>query len=191
MYNIGTNYSNIIELTPYQHCQNSRFLIRVWLNNPIINEYWSTPPWVSVNQTSSSIQIDLSKVSLVNDYTVTFQSQLIVDPQMFNDSSLYMNTDSCLISFANENSQLISNTNDWFIITGITKTYQIFFSDTENDSLSISLLETGGINAFIQSVNRTTFNFILSWNEDSIQSSEIRISYTDKYHKSAEYLMYK
>ena len=120
-----------------------------------------------------------------------FQSQLIVDPQVFNDSSLYIKTNFCLISFTNENWQLISNIDDWYIITGIAKTYQISLYDAENDTLTISLLETGGIDAYIQSVNQTTFNLILSWNEDSISNSQIRFSYTDKYHKIAGYLMYK
>ena len=160
--NIGSNIDNKIHFVPFNQCQNAKFILRVCTNNPLVDTFWTTPTWISVDQRSSSVQIDTYLVTSVEKYNLTFQSQLIVDPSLFTESHQYTSTQFSLISFENENWKLDSDVSNWYVILGVTKTYSVNFSDAEKDKINIKLVETGNFDVFVQNVNQTTFNFIMN-----------------------------
>ena len=179
---IGTNLQNNLTLIPFEHCQGAKFFIRVWLNNPNKDGFWDPPLWVIVDQLKSSISIDFSAILLAGDYTLAFQSQLIVDARDFINSSFYTTTNISSFYLENNNWELASNLENWYIVLNLFKNYTVSFKDEENDQIMIKIIDDKGLNIIIHSINNTSFNFEIQWNNISIKSTQLSFNYTDKYH---------
>ena len=178
----GTNIKNSLNFVPYEHWQNSKFIIRVWLNDPNTDSFWTQPSWMLVDQLSSSVQIDFAAISLAGNYTLTFQSQLIVDPYDFIDASFYTSTELLMFDLDNQNWELVSSLTGWYAVYGLSKNYTVLFSDLENDEVKIVIIKDGGLDIFVQSINSTSFEFEVQSNNTTIKSAQISFNYTDKYH---------
>ena len=179
---IGTNIQSNLSFVPYEHCQNSKFIIRVWLNDPIKDTFWVSPAWVLVDQLTSSIRIDTTAITQVGSYHLTFQSQLIVDPSDFIDASFYTTTDVSLFNFENQNWQLVSSTNDGYVVKNVLKKYTLTFSDLENDQIMIKIVNDGGLDVFVQPVNSSSFDFDIKWSNCTGKIAQLSFIYTDIHH---------
>ena len=178
----GTNINNSLSFVPYEHWQNSKFIIRVWLNDPNTDSFWTQPSWILVDQLSSSVQISFAAISLAGKYTLTFQSQLIVDPNDFIDASFYTSTELLMFDLDNQNWELVSSLTGWYAVYGLSKNYTVLFSDLENDEVKIVIIKDGGLDIFVQSINNTSFEFDIQSKNTTIKSAQISFNYTDKYH---------
>ena len=98
-----------------------------------------------VDQLSSSVQIDFAAISLAGNYTLTFQSQLIVDPYDFIDASFYTSTELLMFDLDNQNWELVSSLTGWYAVYGLSKNYTVSFSDLENDEVKIFIIKDGGL----------------------------------------------
>ena len=153
----GSNSTNIT-LTVFEQWRSSKFLLRVWNNTPSNVIPWVTPSWILLNEGSGNFTIDTSKVTSVGFVNLTFQSQL-VGYSMLN---LYVNntisTNYSLISFVNDNCQLISILTDWYVIVQQIKHFTLSFYDKENDNVFVSLVDSRAWSAFVQTQN-TSVNY--------------------------------
>ena len=178
----GTNLQYNLTLIPFEHCQDARFIIRVWLNNPNEDGFWDPPLWMIVDQLESSISIDFSAILLAGNYTLTFQSQLLVDAKDSINTSLYTTTSISLFYLENSNWELASNLEDWYIVLNLFKNYTVSFNDKENDQIMIKIIDDGGLNIAVHSINNKSFDFEIQWRNIVIKSAQLSFNYTDKYH---------
>ena len=54
---VGSNVIDSYSYVPFEHWHNSRFLIRVWANDPTIDGSWISAGWIVANLTTASINI--------------------------------------------------------------------------------------------------------------------------------------
>ena len=188
---VGRNVTDNYEIIPFDHCQKSRFLIRVWSNDPQIENIWDKLLWIDVNQSNSTIQIKPQNVQSVGTFNIWIQAQLVVG--LINTFILpnYMITESVIIELINTNCQLYSNFSNLFIIVNKIKTLDINFFDEENDKITFNVIDSGGIGAFIKSINASSFTIYLNWIDDFPKQVQLSFRYTDEYHlNNAEWQMF-
>ena len=69
--NVGTIYSEIIELSPFSSTQNAKFLLKVFDENNL------TPGWIQINNNNMTVSILKSKVKFTGRFQINFVAQLI------------------------------------------------------------------------------------------------------------------
>ena len=179
---VGSNIINSYKYIPFNHWQNSRFLIRVWTNNPLEFNDWSPPSWINANQTDSTVMIVLQNIKSVGVFDIWFQAQLIVG--MIDSAKLadYIATVHSTFYITNRNWRLASNFSSLFIVVNKTKSIDISFVDEESDKINLKVIDSGGIGVFITSVNISHFMVYLNCDNDSNNQTHIKFNYTDIYH---------
>ena len=179
---IGSNINNKYKFTPFDHWQNSRFLVRACTNDPIIDGSWNVPSWINVNQTDSTIIIVPENVQSVGFFNLWVQAQLIVG--LIDSSKLenYISTNSTSFELINSNWHINTSFSNSYIIIGQTKTFDINFVDEENDKINLKVTDPGGIGVFIKSMSTLSSMIYLNCDDSSLNQTQIKLSYTDRYH---------
>ena len=182
---IGSGIKSIITYTPFDHWQNSRFLIRVWLNNPSINGSCTEPSWITVNQSLSTVDLNSGLLTSVGIRKVYFQVQMIVFSCNQNYPPFIQEVFSTDFEFTNQNWILSNTPLNWYLVINELKNYTLAFTDSERDIVSVKILSSEGINVFVKNSNSTSVLFLMQWEDDTVKSSSLVISYTDNYHTSS------
>ena len=167
--NIGTNITLSQSYIPFDHWENSRFIFRIWLENPIENSICNTPPWISIDEVSKSFSVQIWNISSVGIYKFYFQVQLIAHSLYFSNNEFYSSVNSSVFEFKNNNVNIISQTTDWYLLVGITKTIALSFYDIEGDNVILKLTTSEELNVFISQTNNTWYNLIMLCNNSSIK----------------------
>lgn len=186
---VGAYVTAEYKFVPFEHCQHSRFLFRLWLNKPDPGQDCQVPPWVAVNESEASFRIlHHEQITSADSYELHFQSQLItfsVDPEL--GSKHVSDFAQVVFTFTNTNSVLQSSVSGWYLVAEDPKTFTLTFSDLENDKTLLRVTDSGGLGVFIQTVNNNAFNLVLRANEHPVSSTVIELEYTDKCHTASQY----
>ena len=172
---------------PFEHWQNSRFLIRAWANDPTEDGTWVVPNWVIVNQTTASIQIDPKNVSSAGIKQLWLQAQLITGAIKSSIANDFIVTNFVSFNFINKNWELVSSPTDIFVIVNKVNTFDVIFSDEENDNIIMKIVDSAGLGVYIKTINTTYFQVYLNCENESIKSATLVFSSTDIYHTDATY----
>ena len=124
---IGSNLSNSYSYTPFEHCQNSKFIFRCWLENPLEGEKCNPPQWISINESLQSFEINTKIVNFVGVYKVYFQVQLIAHSLDLTNNDFYSSLNSSVFEFYNENAKFIYPNENLYLVLGISKTIKLYF----------------------------------------------------------------
>ena len=184
---VGRNVDKSYIFIPFEHWQNSKFLIRAWANDPTINETWTNIEWVAINQTASSFQIDQNYVSSVGANSLWLQAQLITGLVQSSISSEYIVTGYVSLNFINNNWRLASCPSNIFIVVNQTNAFDVGFIDDENDNVIMKTIDSAGIGVYIKPVNNSNFQVYLNCDENLMKSASLVFSYTDAYHTNSTY----
>ena len=184
---VGRNVDKSYIFIPFEHWQNSKFLIRAWANDPKINETWTNIEWVAINQTASSFQIDQNYVSSVGANSLWLQAQLINGLVQSFISKEYIVTGYVSFNFINSNWRLALNPSNIFIVVNQTKIFDVSFTDDENDNVIMKTIDSAGIGVYIKSVNNSNFKVYLNCEDNLMKSASLVFSYTDAYHTNSTY----
>ena len=168
-YHIGTNISSVYSFVPFESCQNAKFIIRACLNNPLENNTWSTPVWISMDQQSNTFNLDIGKVNSVGIYQIYLQAQLIAHSLNLYNNEFYYAINSSTIEFTNENAKFIESTTTWNIVIDQTKSFILSFYDIEGDSVQVKLISNKGVNTFIQNVSITNYSLVMLWDNSTLK----------------------
>ena len=173
--------------TPFVHWQNSKFILRAWLNNPAENNTWNSPTWININEVSENFDLDVSKVSSIGIQTVYFQAQLISHSLDLTNNDFYYALNSSSFVFLNQNADIVETSLSFYLIVNVTKNFSLSFFDQEDDNVKIKTIKSNDINIFIQKMNNTKFNIIMECDFLSNIGIDVTLEYTDNYHTNAEY----
>ena len=166
---VGSNVTKNYSYIPFEHWQNSRFLMRVWINDPTTDGSCINVGWISVNQTTASINILSNKISSVGVYNIWLQAQLLISPSEISDLANYIITSYLSFEFVNNNCELISTSISQFIVVNQTKIFNVSFSDYESDNVIIKIVDSAGLGVFIKAFNSLNFQIYLNCDDDSIK----------------------
>lgn len=172
---------------PFEHCQNSRFLIRACANDPSTGEACTVPDWVVVNQTAASVQVDQSKVVSVGVKILWLQAQLIVGLVQSSVSADHVATSSVSFEFTNSNAKLAAAESSLYIVVNQTKTFNVSFVDDEHDKVNMKTVEAAGLGVYIKPLSNSDFEVYLHCDDDAVKSATLVFGYTDVYHTDAAY----
>ena len=185
---VGSNVTDNYSYVPFEHWQNSRFLIRIWANDPTIDGSCISAGWIAANQTTASINILSINISSVGVYNIWLQAQLLISLSKISDLAKYITTSIMSFEFVNNNWEIISIPPSQFIIVNQTKTFDVSFRDFESDNVIMNFVDSAGLGVFINALNNLNFQIYLNCNNDSIKTADLIFSYTDTYHMNASYL---
>lgn len=143
--------------------------MRVWINDPTTDGSCISVGWISVNQTTASINILSNKISSVGVYNIWLQAQLLISPSEISDLAKYITTSFMSFEFVNNNWEIISIPPNQFIIVNQTKTFNVSFSDYESDNVIIKIVDSAGLGVFIKAFNSLNFQIYLNCDDDSIK----------------------
>ena len=184
---VGGNASESRVYIPFEHWQNSKFLIRACAYDLKVDKAWVAPNWVIVNQTTASIQIDPKRISSVGVKLLWLQAQLITGAIQSSIANDFIVTNFVSFNFTNNNWELISSPSDKFVVINKIKIFDIIFSDEENDNIIIKTVDSAGLGVYIKTINTTCSQVYLNCDNESIKSATLVFSYTDIYHTDATY----
>ena len=184
---IGSNISQNYSYTPFVHWQNSKFIFRACLNNPVENNTWNSPAWININEVSENFNLVVSKVNSIGTQIVYFQAQLISHSLDLTNNDFYYALNSSSFVFLNQNADIVETSLSFYLIANATKNFSLSFYDQEGDSVQLKTIDNKGLNIFIQKLNSLKFNIIMGCDFLSNTAIDISLEYTDKYHTDAEY----
>ena len=171
--------------TPFDHCQNARFVI----NATDVNTK-APPGWLSINQLNQSISLDLSMINSVVSFNISLYARLITFSLNSNDTSKYT-TDKYLVmfNFVNSNCQFMSSNVTYYLVVGEISTFMLNFTDEEGDKIIINTKQTDLINSYVQSTNNPNqYKITIQGNEVTNSSTHLAIMYTDSYHQDSNFI---
>lgn len=182
-FEIGTINNPHIRLTPFESCQNARFLIRV-----IESVSFQTPQWVTVHVEDASISIDTTLITSVGSYELNFQAQLI----SFSVSREYLDYSTSIIEstfeFLNTNCEIGGYVTKQYLVAKQLETFSILFSDSELDNVNLRIDLHDSISSFITfDSDAFAAELKLMANAVSDDSTDLVVWYTDKYHQDDQF----
>ena len=190
---IGTNLDLNISILPFTSNQNAKFLIQVCqVSN---NSDCITPTWISANQTSSTFNIDSTKINTVGINLLYFDAQIISNTYSVEQNQKIISSNNfSQITFKNNNWEIIDSNNDWYLVVNVMKNFTISFSDQENDPVYVNVAEESDINVFVEKLNTTSFALIMMTADilaaNSTISSYVTLAYYDKFHQDSSQWLY-
>ena len=134
-YHIGTNINKTIELTPFEHWQNSMFVISV------IDLDTNLPPeWTIVDQLSKKVAINHTLISsVINPYKLIFSARLITY-SINNDTSPYTTSEKkSYFRFRNNNWNYAKSNQTTYLVIGKMSIFMFGFEDTEKDKIFLNI----------------------------------------------------
>ena len=184
IFKVGSNLDPVYTLKPFESWQNIKFFIRVWQG--FDNNVWIIPSWVTINQTSSTVIIDSSRIISVGSFIMIFEAQIV--SYTFSEDqtqrTIASNNNSTLI-FTNNNWKLIESNAEFYIIKDQLKNYTILFSDDENDKIYLSVINNNGVNTYAMTINSTAFSLFMLSADENLTVAFITLAYYDKYHQDS------
>ena len=177
----------IYSFTPFEHCQNAKFIFRIWSNDPTINNTWDIPIWITINETAATFEVNTLNVSSIGTNPIYLQAQLIAHSLDENNNDFYSSWSLSVFKFENENANLLQFPSNIYLVLNVSKSINVLFFDQEGDRVNFILTNTENVGAFIKRINNTYFNVIMQCDDLSVSKSTLSFKYTDRYHTDAEY----
>ena len=193
IFNVGTNLNSNIEIVPFTSCQNGRFLIQVC--QALNNSDCITPAWISTNQTSSTFNIDSTKINSVGIYSLNFEAQIISNTNTTDQNQKIISSNNLSqIIFKNYNWEIIDTQKNWYLVFDVMKNFSISFYDKEDDPIYVNVAYKSDVNVFVQNLNTTSFALIMMTTDNSAANSTISslvtLAYYDKFHQDSSQWLY-
>ena len=185
-YNIhvGKKFNTNPEFTPFSHWQNALFVISAEIINTDV-----APALLVIDQQSKSVSVDLSKINSVWNVYVSMSAKMITYFRNSTDTGKYT-TNIYMISleFSNDNCVFVSSNTSYYLVVNQLTTFMLTFDDAEGDPTTATIITNDLIDFFIESTNNTNqFRMILQAKEVINHSTQLHFSYTDSYHKDANF----
>ena len=115
------------------------------------------------------------------------QAQLITGLVQSSISDELIVTDSLSFDFINKNWDLDFSTSEMYLVVNKIKTFDVIFSDEENDNIIMKAVDSAGLGVYIKMMNSSCFQIYLNCDDESLKSKTLVFSYTDAYHTNAIY----
>ena len=168
-------------MIPFEHCQNAKFIVSA------IDSYtFVQPNWISIDQQHHSIIIATNNITSVSSFNLIFSAQLFTYVYYRYDDVTTPNY-KVSINFENNNWALLSYSYPSHLVYNHIAQIQIYFTDDENDKVTIKLIENPLLSWFINYSSSTSAVILIQSNSAETSSTSISISYTDSYHRENQY----
>ena len=109
----------------------------------------------------------MSQIKSVWDYNISMSAKMITYFINSTDSRKYTTKNySVSFLFSNDNWYFVSSNASYYLIVNQLTTFILTFADTEEDIITVTILQNDLINTFVQTTNNTSqFIIMLQTNE--------------------------
>ena len=184
MYMLESNLTISPSYIPFDQCQNALFEISAFEENTK-----NTPIWLSIDQLTKSIHLNLSLINSVGSFNISLYARLITFNVNSTDTSKFTTRYFVEFNFVNTNCQFMSSNATYYLVVGKITIFMFNFTDEEGDNIIISANQNDLINFFVQSSNNPNqYKIRIQGNEVTNKSTFLTIMYTDSYHQDSKFI---